>query len=119
MHDYILKMKAIASILSAAGQIISDKDLSLYILGGLSSEYDFVIVNLTSRYDTLNLQEVQFMLQNQEIRLEQLNSTLSLDIHDPTANLAMKFWKNIRPGHQKDYNQGQISSGSRNTYNPP
>lgn len=55
MHDYILKMEAVADGLSATGQMISDEDLILYILGGLSQEYGFVVVNLTSRCDELSL----------------------------------------------------------------
>lgn len=81
-------MKSIAETLSAAGQFISDEELILYILGGLSQEYDPVVVNLTSRYDTLTLQEVQFMLQSQEMRLEQLTSSVSIDLNNPSANLA-------------------------------
>lgn len=49
INDYILKMRRVADNLNAAGQIISDEDLILYILGGLGSEYDLVVVNLTTR----------------------------------------------------------------------
>ena len=48
IEEYILKMKNIASSLMAAGQSISDDELILYILGGLGSEFESVIVNLTS-----------------------------------------------------------------------
>ena len=39
------------------------------MLGGLGPEFDFVIVNLTS-IDLVTLQEVQYMLQTHEMRLE-------------------------------------------------
>ncbi|XP_062075179.1 uncharacterized protein LOC133779204 [Humulus lupulus] len=65
IHDYILKMKTIADGLTAAGQVFSDDDLILYILGGLGPEYDSVVINLTSRGDRLTLSEVQFLLQSQ------------------------------------------------------
>ena len=49
VHDYFLKMRTIADTLTFTGQSISDDELLLYILGGLGSEYDPVVVNLTSR----------------------------------------------------------------------
>lgn len=70
VHEYILKMKQIVDGLSSAGQLLSDDDLVLYILGGLGLEYESVVVNLTSRQDKITMQEVQFMLQSQELTLE-------------------------------------------------
>lgn len=58
INDYILKMKSIANGINVAGQAISDEDLILYILGGLGSEYDPVVINLTSRQDSISLSEV-------------------------------------------------------------
>ena len=49
IHDYFLKMRNIADTLASTGQLISDDELLLYVLGGLRSEYDPVVVNLTSR----------------------------------------------------------------------
>lgn len=62
-------MRALNDALMAVGQNISDDELILYILGCLGTDYESVIVNLTSR-ESLMLQEVHFMLQNQEICLE-------------------------------------------------
>ena len=76
IHDYILKMKSIVESLSAASQLIQDEDLILYILGGLDHDYESVVVNLTSRHDQITLQEVQYMLQSQKMRLEQLNQNI-------------------------------------------
>ena len=42
--DYFLKMRNIADTLASTGQLISDGELLLYILGGLGLEYDFVVV---------------------------------------------------------------------------
>lgn len=78
VEEYVLKMRALAYALMAAGQNILDDDLILYILGGLGTDYESVVVNLTSR-ESLTLQEVQFMLQNQEMRLEQLSSSSIVD----------------------------------------
>ena len=49
IEDYVLKMKSLATFLIAFGQKISDDELILYILGGLRPEFEFMIVNLTSR----------------------------------------------------------------------
>ena len=57
VKDYILKMKSLAMSLMAAGQQITDDELILFILGGLGSEFEAVIVNLTSR-ESITLQEV-------------------------------------------------------------
>ncbi|PON45747.1 hypothetical protein TorRG33x02_328130 [Trema orientale] len=118
IHDYILKTKSVADILSAAGQLISDENLILYILGGLSQDYDSVVVNSASRCDELSLQEVQFMLQSQEMRLEQLNSTISLDLTNPVANLAIHSQRNARSGFSPYYGQGQSTQGGRGNFNP-
>ena len=46
----------------------------MYILGGLGSDFESVVVNLTSR-DAITLQEVQYLLQTHKMRLEQLADT--------------------------------------------
>lgn len=55
MQEYVNKMKGYMgiSILAACGHAISDNDQILYLLGGVSSEYDSVVVHVTSRADTL------------------------------------------------------------------
>ncbi|PON91412.1 Zinc finger, CCHC-type, partial [Trema orientale] len=98
IDEYILKMRGLADSLLAAGQPISDEELILYILGGLGSDYEAVVVNLTSRQDSISLQEVQFLLQNQEMRLEHLLSTTSVDLSSPSAHLtSANFKKNGCP----------------------
>ena len=62
IQDYILRMRGIADSLNSSGLVLSDDELLLYILGGLSSEYDSVVVNLTSTHESVSLQEAQFML---------------------------------------------------------
>ncbi|KAB5529228.1 hypothetical protein DKX38_019309 [Salix brachista] len=95
IHDYMLKMRSLSETLASAGQLISDDELTLYILGGLGHDYDSVVVNLTSRHDQVTLQEVQYMLQSQEMRLEQLNLSTPSDTYTPNANLATYFRKSL------------------------
>ena len=53
IQDYILRMKGIDDSLNSTGLIVFDDELLLYILGGLSSEYDPVVINLTSRHESI------------------------------------------------------------------
>ena len=55
-------MRGIVDTLASTGQLISDDELLPYVLGGLGSEYDPVAINLTSRHDSISLQEAQFLL---------------------------------------------------------
>lgn len=78
VEAYFLKMKSLAHDLALARRPLSEVDLVLFVLGGLGSEYESVVVNLTSE-DSLTLPEAQFMLQNQESRLKALDSSISSD----------------------------------------
>lgn len=73
IYAYVAKMKSIADNLGAAGSIVTDKDLIMHSLTGIGSEYDCVVVNITSRPDVFTLQDVISMLVNQESCIEQLN----------------------------------------------
>ena len=111
-EDYILKMNDMATSLIAAGQQISDDELVLYILGGLGLEYESVVVNLTSRY-SLTLQEVQYVLQTHEVRLEYLNATAMVEISDSSAHLIQKQ-PQFFPQREYHYNlRGRINKGGR------
>ncbi|XP_062083991.1 uncharacterized protein LOC133790363 [Humulus lupulus] len=90
IHDYVLKMKSLGASLSAAGQVFTDDDLILYILGGIGPEYDSVVINLTSRVDHVTLPKVQFLLQSQEMRIEQLASNPTTDISNPPTSFVAK-----------------------------
>ena len=70
-------MQGIADSLSSIGNAISDEELILYVLGGIGSKYEY-----------LTLQDVQFMLQSHEIRLEQqmVNLTLNGYVFSPSAH---------------------------------
>ena len=70
IQDYILRMKGIDDSLNSTGLIVFDDELLLYILGGLSSEYVPVVINLTSRHESITLQKAQYMLQSQELRIK-------------------------------------------------
>ncbi|KAK6138048.1 hypothetical protein DH2020_028212 [Rehmannia glutinosa] len=80
-------------------QEISDDELILDILNGLTPEFESVVVVLTSRIGNLSISEMQFVLQTHELRLNQQNSSVSHTLQafnlqpsnvSPSANVATK-----------------------------
>uniref|UniRef100_A0A803Q3J9 Integrase catalytic domain-containing protein n=1 Tax=Cannabis sativa TaxID=3483 RepID=A0A803Q3J9_CANSA len=113
VDDYILKMKGYADHLAAAGQAISDEDLALYILGGLGSEYESIVVSLTSRSEPLTLQELQFMLHSHEVRLQQLSAIALQNVQANLANLSLNNGNRGGRGYRGAYRGGRGQSTNR------
>ena len=106
IDEYLLKMKRFADTLLEAGDPVSDENLCLYILGGLGSEYESVVVALTNRSEQLTLQDLQFSLQTHEMRIQSLASSTIDSVQANLANLNMQNnnrgqWRGSRP-----YNRG-------------
>lgn len=80
-------MKGLAHSLMATGQPLADDELILYVLRGLGTECESVVVNLTSK-DSVNLEEVQYLLQTHEMRLEHLSSETHLSVSIAEAHFA-------------------------------
>ena len=106
VYDYILKMRNIADTLASTGQLISGDELLLYILGGLGSEYDPIVINLTSKQDSVSLQEAQFLLQSHEMRLEQLQVSMIVNLASASANVAYN-------NNNSNFSSGRGSQGGR------
>ncbi|GAV77105.1 UBN2_3 domain-containing protein, partial [Cephalotus follicularis] len=68
MTTYLLKAKSIADELTLASKPISDDDMVLYVLGGLSSEYAAFVTSVTTRDSPISVVDLQGMLLNEEIR---------------------------------------------------
>ncbi|XP_031263594.1 uncharacterized protein LOC116121796 [Pistacia vera] len=96
IHDYFVKMKGFIENPLASGIIVMDEELMNYIMDGLSSKYDVVVVNITtcleSRLDPLTVQEAQIILQKYEPRLEKenlaMNSMINNEFHGSLVHLA-------------------------------
>ena len=114
----------------SAGQCVSDDELVLYILEGLGSKFDSVVVYLTSK-DSVTLPEAQCLLQRQELRLETLNTNPIVDVSHATTNNATTAYRRGNfnsssqhpttrgyPAH-RGCGQGRSSSGYRGSYGPP
>ncbi|GMN46632.1 hypothetical protein TIFTF001_015820 [Ficus carica] len=58
------------AINASRGQVITNDELIMYIFGGLDSEYQYVVVHLTGRRQgSISLEEAQYTLQSQEMRI--------------------------------------------------
>ena len=110
VEEYILKMKLYADTLMEAGEPITEDCLCLYILGGLGSEYEAVVVNLTNRSDSISLQDLQYSLQTQEMRLQSLASSNLDQIQANMANLSIQ---NNSRGNGRG-SRGSMQRGGRN-----
>ncbi|GFP88646.1 copia protein [Phtheirospermum japonicum] len=111
-------MRNIADQLIAVGQDVSDDDLVLYILSGLSSEFEAIIVNITSRIGSVTLSEAQFTLQSHEMRLQQITSTQFAgnvpEISAPSANFSLQSSGNFVG--QRQFGSGNFQSRGGNNY---
>lgn len=93
MREYLNKVKACCDTLAAAGQKLSEEDQILHILAGLGSEYDAVMVSITSKTEPFSLKDVSSLLLSYESRLETTNQ-VSVEASLPSANIAV-------PNHAK------------------
>ncbi|KAL5831806.1 hypothetical protein ACOSQ4_017160 [Xanthoceras sorbifolium] len=118
INEYIVKMRGLTDALMAAGQVMTERDLVSYILGGLGLEFDPVVVTITSKKEDITLQDTQFLLMSYESRLEMANSTATLDLSQAAANVVNKGNKgevsaNYVRGGQFQNNNGGRSKGRR------
>ena len=90
IDDFILKMKQLEDTLMEGGEPISDERLCLYILGGLGSEYESIVVALTNRTEQLTLTDLQYSLQSHELRLQALAAANPDSIQANMANLSLR-----------------------------
>ncbi|KAL5853353.1 hypothetical protein ACOSQ3_008471 [Xanthoceras sorbifolium] len=102
-YDYIVKIKGITDSLMAAGQVLTEHDLVVYILGGLGLEFDHVVCNITSKKREITLQDAQFLLMGYESRLE----------YQASANTVSKSANFARGGPYPNNNNRERSRGRR------
>ncbi|KAL5805601.1 hypothetical protein ACOSQ4_028334 [Xanthoceras sorbifolium] len=110
VSEYILKIRSIADCLVAAGQQVSDRDLLMNILEGLGSEFDAVVVNITSLQSSISVREAQFLLMSYEVRMNQQASSASLAISCASANYSQSNFQRGGTQHQQNV-RGRRSRG--------
>lgn len=86
MREYLNKVKACCDTLAAAGQKLSEEDQILHVLAGLGSEYDAVMVSITSKTEPFNLKDVTSLLLSYESRLE-ASTQINTEGSQPSANV--------------------------------
>lgn len=108
IDEYALKMKSFVDVLRAAGHDLrDDDDVVMYLLGGLSSVYDVIVVNLTTSSTPLSLTEVLSVLQMHEMRLLQSSNQVNIS-SNALANLA------TRDANDGGYNKGKSTFNIKN-----
>ena len=110
MIGYLLKMKGHVDALASAVHVISEDDQVLYILGGLSVEYDHFIISLTTRIEFQKLKNVCAMVLAHE-------SQINLH-HTPTTDDSLQV--NILAkdnGQRKSPTNGQTNFQSSSNFN--
>lgn len=91
MRDFLAKIKELCDLLGAAGCRNPEEDHILYILGGLSHDYDSIIVTVTIKTQDWTVQDVAALLHSFESRLEDPSAQISkinIDGSVPSVNLA-------------------------------
>jgi hypothetical protein len=85
---YFRKAQNLAHALVAANQPIQDSKLVSHILVGLGTDYDSLVTSVTTRPDSIKLDDLYRYLLSHEIRLDQQQT--AIDISIPTANTAQR-----------------------------
>ncbi|KAH6760097.1 hypothetical protein C2S51_017046 [Perilla frutescens var. frutescens] len=102
MHEYLNKVKTYCDMLGAAGEKVTDENQILHILAGPGSEYNHVMVSITSRVEPCSLREARAMLLHFEDRLEFVEQpSFSSDGSSLSANFATHT-----PQSKNYYSQG-------------
>ncbi|KAK6141030.1 hypothetical protein DH2020_025211 [Rehmannia glutinosa] len=89
IRDYLSKMKGLFDALAAAGKKIDESDQVMHILGGLGSEYNSVVVSVSSRLEPYTVPQIQALLLSFESRLEAITTAtenINTDGSVPMAN---------------------------------
>lgn len=56
--EYFAKMKTLADTMASVGQPLRDEELISYILAGLDANYNPLVTSITTRADTMSLNDV-------------------------------------------------------------
>ncbi|XP_047957717.1 uncharacterized protein LOC125203424 [Salvia hispanica] len=88
MKDYLSKIKSYCDFLGSAGYRILEEDHILHILSGVGSEYDSIMVTISSSADRWTVGDVASLLLSFESRLKSVKSnSINIDGSQPSANL--------------------------------
>jgi hypothetical protein len=101
---YFQKAQGLSHLLAAVGKPIEASELVSHILAGLGAEYDPLVTSVTTRQDSISLNDLYGFILSYELRLEQHKSAIEINIS--TANTAQRqspvYSRNNR-GHNNGY----------------
>lgn len=120
IQEYMRRMKDIFDTLVASGQVLTEEDLVNFILDGLGSDFEPIVVYILARVDSqaenLTLADLKLILQKYEQRLGR-TSSLSFDFNGGVANVAKQTsrtghgYGNYRPDSVVDSNSAFLADG--------
>ncbi|CAA0842052.1 Unknown protein [Striga hermonthica] len=124
MREFLGKVKACCDSLGVAGEPVSEQNHILYILAGLGSEYNPVVVAVTSRVEPYTLNELYAMLLSLESRLDVTTQSIvnsdgsipSVNVasHNPSAQKPPTQFSNF--SHLRGFPSSQRGRGRSNNY---
>ncbi|GAV68966.1 UBN2 domain-containing protein [Cephalotus follicularis] len=106
MEIYLQKVKSISDALALASTPVSDKDLIIYILGGLGDEYRAFVTSISTRGTSITLADLHDLLLTEEIRAQSALMHLS----NASADTATKTYN---PDSFQNHGRGRGSSVRR------
>ncbi|KAI9195735.1 hypothetical protein LWI28_017622 [Acer negundo] len=129
MTEYLMKKKSLIDALLYSGNVMSDDDKIMYVLGGLGPEYDPFVIPITSINGCYSLPEITaLLLTTHESRLEQHTQSESLTVNmaansqnfnqNRRGNGVMQQYGNGR-GHVQGNTQGNVygyNTGGRGNF---
>ncbi|KAL5744236.1 hypothetical protein ACOSQ2_027352 [Xanthoceras sorbifolium] len=81
ISDFVLNIETIGDAFMAAGETVSERDLLLSLMNGISQEYNSVVVLISSQHQTMVLEHTQFLFLIYELRIDQLNTTSQINVY--------------------------------------
>lgn len=112
MREYLNKVKMCCDLLGSAGCKIADEDQILHILGGLGSEYDPIMVTVTSKANVWSVQDVGALLLTFESRQESSKQlSITSEGSELSVNIAHSGFQ--RRDSQSLSNRGNFGGGNR------
>jgi len=109
---YFQKAQGLSHLLVAVGKPIEASELVSHILAGLGAEYDPLVTSVTTRQDSISLNDLYGFMLSYELRLEQHKSALEINIS--IANTAQRqnpVYSHNNRGHNNGYRNTNFHRG--------
>jgi hypothetical protein len=107
---YFQKAQGFSHLLAAIGKPVDASELVSNILAGLGPDYDPLVTSVTTRQDSISLNDLYGYMLSYESRLEQHKSAIDLNIS--TVNTAQRQSPSY-PGNNRGSNPGYRNNFSR------